>query len=100
MVEEGKVIPFKEPEPQKGAKMARRAQKKSSSDRVLVEKGFNPHSRMPIWNPPFGARWGSTSPRLFYQGILEGEGGLRGLRLRATITATLRYGRLEDIEET
>lgn len=42
MVEEGKVIPFKEPEPQKGAKMARRAQKKSSSDRVLVEKDLIP----------------------------------------------------------
>lgn len=61
VVEEGKVIPFKEP-----AKMAKGAQKKSLGNRALLEKGHDPRFWMPIWDlPPFGVGWGSTLPRLF-----------------------------------
>lgn len=47
IVEEGKVIPFKEP-----AKMAKGAQKKSLGNRALVEKGHDPRFWMPIWDLP------------------------------------------------
>ena len=51
MVEEGEVIPSKELEPQKGAKIAKGAQKKSSSEGSITERVSNRCPRVPIWDP-------------------------------------------------
>ena len=51
VVEEGEVIPSKELEPQKGAKIDKGAPKKSSSKGAIIEKVPNRCPRVQIWNP-------------------------------------------------
>ena len=52
MAKEGEVIPFKELEPQKGAKIANGAQRKSSGEGAITERVSNRRPRVPVWNPP------------------------------------------------
>ena len=53
MVEEGEVIPSKELEPQKRAKIAKEAQKKSTGEGTIMERVPNRRPRVQIYNPPF-----------------------------------------------
>ena len=46
MVEEGEVVPSKELEPQKGAKIAKGAQTRSSSVGAIVERGHDHYPRV------------------------------------------------------
>ena len=46
MVEEGEVVPSKEPEPQKEAKITKGAQKKSLSKGEIIERGLDRHPRV------------------------------------------------------
>nr|POE80134.1 hypothetical protein CFP56_75442 [Quercus suber] len=48
VAEEGEVVPFKELEPQKGAKLAKGAQRKSSSERVITKWVSDHCSRVPV----------------------------------------------------
>lgn len=52
VLEEGEVIPKKDLEPQKGAKIAKRAQRKSSTEGMITEMAFDRRPKVPIWNPP------------------------------------------------
>ena len=47
MAKEGEVIPFKELEPQKGAKIAKGAQRKSSGERAIIERVSNRRPTLP-----------------------------------------------------
>ena len=51
VTKEGKVVPIKELEPQKGAKIAKGAQRKTSTKGVVAERVFERCPRVPIWNP-------------------------------------------------
>ena len=53
MVEEGRGIPPKENEPQKGAMVARTTQTRSLSDGAPRDKGRDLRTRVPNWNPPW-----------------------------------------------
>ena len=52
VVEEGRGIPTKEPEPHKGDKVARTAQMRSSSEGAIVEWGCDHRTKVQAWNPP------------------------------------------------
>ena len=52
IVEEGEIIPSKELEPQKRAKVVKVAQTMSSSKGVIVERGHDRRLRVQTWNPP------------------------------------------------
>ena len=52
VAEEGKVIPSKDLEPQKGAKIAKGAQRKSSGEGTILERVPDCRPRIQIWNPP------------------------------------------------
>ena len=51
-MEEGKGLPSKEVEPQKGAKAAKTAHTRSSSEGSMVERGYDHQVKVPAWNPP------------------------------------------------
>lgn len=50
MCEEGEVIPTKELEPQKGAKIAKGAQRKSSVEGPITERVSNHRPKVLVWN--------------------------------------------------
>ena len=52
VMEEGKGLPSKEVEPQKGAKAAKTAHTRSSSEGSMVERGYDHQVKVPAWNPP------------------------------------------------
>lgn len=52
MSEEGEVVPTKELEPQKGAKITKGAQRKTLAKGVGTEKVSKRRPRVPIWNSP------------------------------------------------
>ena len=49
---EGEVVPIKELEPQKGEKITKGAQRKTSAEGMVAERVFERRPRVPIWNPP------------------------------------------------
>lgn len=49
--EEGEVIPSKELEPQKMAKIVKGAQRKSLAEGTVIERGLDCRPKVPIWNP-------------------------------------------------
>ena len=51
VVEEREVVPFKEPKPQKRAKVAKVVQTRSLSESAIVEKGHDRHPKIQTWNP-------------------------------------------------
>ena len=52
-MEEGRGLPTKEAEPQKGAKVARIGQTRSSSEGSIVDRGRDRSFNIQAWNPPF-----------------------------------------------
>ena len=50
MVEEGKGLPSKEGEPQKGAKAAKTTHTRPSSEGSMVERGNDCQVKIPAWN--------------------------------------------------
>lgn len=50
--EEGEVIPSKELEPQKMAKIVKGAQRKSLAEGTVIERGLDRRPKVPVWNPP------------------------------------------------
>ena len=50
-MEEGKGLPAREAEPQKGAKEARTAQTRSSSEGSVVKRGHDHCTKVQAWNP-------------------------------------------------
>ena len=50
--EEGEVVPIKELEPQKGEKITKGAQRKTSAEGMVAERVFERRPRVTIWNPP------------------------------------------------
>ena len=77
MVEKGEVVPSKELEPQKGAKIAKGAQTRSSSVGAIMERGHDHYPRVQIWDP-FLVLDGAPSPRLLHKGLQAREGRLCG----------------------
>jgi len=53
VMEEGRGVPPKEIEPQRGAKVAKTTQMRSSSDGAPGDKGRDLHTKVPNWNPPW-----------------------------------------------
>lgn len=51
VAEEGKSIPSKELEPPKGAKIAKGAQRKPSSEGAITKRTIDCRPQVPIWNP-------------------------------------------------
>ena len=53
VMDERKGLPPREAEPQKGAKVARTMQKRSSSEGSIVERGHDHQAKVQAWNPLF-----------------------------------------------
>ena len=53
MSKKGEIVSVKELEPQKGAKIAKRAQKKSSVEGTVAKRASESRLRVQIWNPPW-----------------------------------------------
>lgn len=75
MVEEEKGVSTKKAEPQKGAKLARTAQTRSSSEGPIMERGRDHLTKVPTWNPPLVL---NGSPLLVDSSIRDFQQGKAG----------------------
>ena len=75
VVEEGKGLPAREVESQKGAKVARTAQTRSSSEGSVVERGHDRRTKVQSWNPPLVLNGSPLPMDSLIRDFQQGKGG-------------------------